>query len=242
MILTVLSSCIFSDNKKNEVHITDKDYKENYREYSPDKSMLLLDYSIDIGAFGYGQGGIAILKLSDTTLNLRQFSLPDSFSRVKWIDNKNISAQIDILPYLRSGKKIKMKDFVFNGVNINVSILDYIEKDYHLEIEHKETSPNKLFELVAYRYISNRSGLNFIHVSVIPVGGQIPKYGNYLIADMQSDYIFYGKWTINNELEFYSNDLYANQVQYYLVENRPNIKYKVIKDEIKYGSKYRWTE
>ena len=242
LILTVFCSCAFSDNKKDEVHITDKDFVENYREYSPDKSMLLLDYSRDIGAFGYGQGGVAVLKLSDTTKNLRQFSLPNSFSRVKWIDNKNISAQIDIFPYLRSGKNIELKDLIVNGINIKVSAFDYIEKDYHMKIEHKEMSPNKQFELVAYRYISEKSGLNFIHVSVIPVGSEIPKYGNYLIANMQSDYVFYGRWTSNNELEFYSNDLYTDQVQYYLVENRPKVKYKVINDEKKYGSKYRWTE
>ena len=54
--------------------MTDQDYVENYREYSPDSSMLLINYSLDLGAFGYGQAGTAILKLSDTTKNLRDFS------------------------------------------------------------------------------------------------------------------------------------------------------------------------
>lgn len=222
--------------------MTDQDYVENYREFSPDGSMLLINYSLDLGAFGYGQSGTAILKLTDTTKNLREFSLPNTLIRVKWLDNKNISAQFDILPSLRTGEKIEFKDEEINNVKIKISALDYIDKDDHLEIEHRETSPNGQFELVAYRYLKDRSNLNFIHISVIPVGGQIPKYGNYIIADMQSDYVMYGTWTKNNELEFYTNTQYSDLVQYYLVDSRPKFNYKIVTDDIKYGGKYRWTE
>ena len=222
--------------------MADKDFVENYREFSPDSSMLLINYSLDLGAFGYGQAGTAILKLSDTTKNLRDFSLPNTLTKVKWLDNQNISAQFDILTSLRTGEKIEFKDEEINNVKIKVSALDYIDKEDHLEIEHKETSPNGQFELVAYRYLKDRSNLNFIHISIIPVGGQIPKYGNYLIADMQSDYVMYGTWNKNNELEFYSNTQYSDLVQYYLVDSRPKVDYRIVTDDKKYGSKYRWTE
>ena len=82
--------------------MTDQDYVENNREFSPDSSMLLINYSLDLGAFGYGQSGTAILKLSDTTKNLRDFSLPNTLTRIKWLDNQTISAQFDILPSLRT--------------------------------------------------------------------------------------------------------------------------------------------
>ena len=131
--------------------MTDKDYVENYREFSPDSSMLLINYSLDLGAFGYGQSGTAILKLSDTTKNLRDFSLPNTLTRLKWLDNQTISAQFDILPSLRSGEKITLTDQEINGVKIKVSALDYIDKDDHLEIEHRELAPNGQFELVAYQ-------------------------------------------------------------------------------------------
>ena len=222
--------------------MTDQDYVENYREFSPDNSMVLINYSLDLGAFGYGQAGTAILKLSDTTKNLRDFSIPNTLTKVKWLDNQNISAQFDILASLRTGEKIKFKDEEINNVKIKISALDYIDKEDHLEIEHKETSPNGQFELVVYRYLKDRSNLNFIHISIIPTGGQIPKYGNYLIADMQSDYVMYGTWNKNNELEFYSNTQYSDLVQYYLVDSRPKVNYKIITDDKKYGSKYRWTK
>src|SRR5690554_4499947 len=241
MTLVILSSCNLYD-RKEEVFMTDQDYEENYREFSPDSSMLLINYSLDLGAFGYGQSGTAILKLSDTTKNLRNFSLPNTLTRLKWLDNQTISAQFDILPSLRSGEKITLTDQEINGVKIKVSALDYIDKDDHLEIEHRELSPNGQFELVAYRYLKDRSNLNFIHISVIPAGGQIPKYGNYLIADMQSDYVLNGTWTEKNELKFYSNSQYSDLIQYYLVNDREKINYDIVTDDKEYGSKYRWTK
>lgn len=221
--------------------MTDDDFVEFNRAFSPDYSMVLIHYGIDIGALGYAEAGTAILKLQDTTKNLRDFSLPKTLTRVKWRDNKTISAQLDIIPSLRTGEKIELNDQEINGINIKVSALDYIDEDAHLKIEHQEISPNNKFELVAYRYLKDSHNLNFIHVSVIPVGEQIPKYGNYLIADRQSDYALYGTWSKNNQILFYSNSLYSELVQYYLVRKRPKIDYKVITDDDKYRDKYRWT-
>ncbi|PIQ34974.1 MAG: hypothetical protein COW63_02780 [Bacteroidetes bacterium CG18_big_fil_WC_8_21_14_2_50_41_14] len=222
--------------------MTDQDYVENDRQVSPDSSKLLISYSIDLGAFGYGQAGTVVLKLSDTTKNLREFTIPNTLTRIKWIDSENVSAQFDILPSLRTGDQIELKDIEVNGIKVNVSALDYIDKDDRQVIEHREVSPNGQFELVAYRYLKDRSNVNFIHISVIPVGGQIPKYGNYLIADMQSDYVLYGTWTDKNELKFYSNSQYSDLIQYYLVKDREEINYEIVTDDKEYGSKYRWTK
>lgn len=89
LILILLSSCNLYE-RKEEVFITDNDFVENYREYSPDSSMVLINYSIDLGAFGYGYAGTAILKAVDTTKNLREYTLANDYTRVKWIDNKNM--------------------------------------------------------------------------------------------------------------------------------------------------------
>jgi len=241
LILAILSSCNLYD-RKEEVFMTDQDYVENDRQVSPDSSKLLISYSIDLGAFGYGQAGTVVLKLSDTTKNLREFTIPNTLTRIKWIDSENVSAQFDILPSLRTGDQIELKDIEVNGIKVNVSALDYIDKDDRQVIEHREVSPNGQFELVAYRYLKDRSNVNFIHISVIPVGGQIPKYGNYLIADMQSDYVLYGTWTDKNELKFYSNSQYSDLIQYYLVKDREEINYEIVTDDKEYGSKYRWTK
>jgi hypothetical protein len=141
---------------------------------------------------------------------------------------------------VRTGETPSFKDTQINGVKIKVSSYDYIEPNSEQIIEHRETSPNGKYELVAYRYVNDIHNLNFIHVSVIPAGGQIPKYGNYLIADMQSDYVLNGKWDNDNTIIFYSNNLYTDMVQYYLVHNHPDIKYKVVNDDKHYSSKYHW--
>ena len=239
-ILTFLCGC-FSYDRKQEVFKTDKDFSEFWRQPSPDSSMLLLNYGIDLGAFGYGQAGTAVLKLNDTTKNLRLFTLSNQFDRIKWLDNKTISAQFDTIPFVRDGKSSTFKDTTINGIAIKVSSYDYIEPNAELNIEHREASPNGKYQLVAYRYINDIHNLNFIHVSVIPFGGQIPKYGNYLIGDIHSDYVLYGQWDKDNSLIFYSNHLYADMVQYFLVHNHPGIKYRVINDDKTYGSKYLWT-
>ena len=221
--------------------MSDKDFTEFDRQYSPDSSMLLLNYGIDQGAFGYGHAGTAVLRLIDTTKNLRLFTLQNSFNRLQWIENRTASAKYDTIPFVRSGETANFKDTEINSIKVIVSSYDYIEPNAQQRVEHRETSPNGKYDLVAYRYLNDVHNLNFIHVSVISAGGQIPKYGNYFIADMQSDYVLNGKWEKDNSLIFYSNKLYADMVQYYLVHDHPNIKYNVIIDDKTYSSKYRWT-
>ncbi len=237
LVLILFTSC---NSASSQVFMTDKDFVEHDRQYSPDKSMFILNYSLDTGAFGFGNGGNAVLKISDTSKNLKQFNLPDNLIMVKWIDNKTISARIDIIPFIRSGKNIEIKDTEINGVKIKVSPFDYIEDDYHLDIEHRETSPNGQLELIAYRYLKDRNNLNFIHVSVINKGEAIPKYGNFFIASMQSDRILNGTWSKDNTLLFYSNSNDTQYIQYYFVHDKPDIKFEVITDDALYGSKYRW--
>jgi len=239
-ILTSLFSCNLYEGRKDEVLITDKDYYENYREYSPNKKMLLINYSIDLGAFGYGQCGTAILKTSDTAKNLKKYTVGNKYIRLKWIDNNTINSKIDVLDNIRNAENIVVKNIEFNKIKIIVDKLDYIENDYHLEVVKSETSPNGKYEMVAYRYLKNRQNINFIHISIIKKGKKIPKYGNYYIGDNVSDYILGGNWNKKNELNFYSNKQYSENIQYYFVKNRKQIKYNIIIDENKYGSKYRW--
>ncbi len=237
--MIVLNSCNLDDRKK-EVLMSDKDFVENERVYSPDSSMFILNYCLDLGAYDYGQGGAAILKLTDAKKNLRDYTIPNTLTRLTWIDNQTISAKYDILPSLRSGEKLTLNDEEMNGVKIKVTAYDYIDKDDHLEIEHQAISPNRQFELIVYRYLKDRNNMKFIHISVIPVGGKIPKYGNYFIADIHSDYVLNATWTESNELKFYSNSNYSHLIQYFLVEDRIKIDYKIVTDDKAYGSKYLW--
>lgn len=240
LILTVFASCNYLS--RNSIFITDTDYFEHSRKYSPGKSMLILDYSLDQGALGYGFGHTAVVRVADLSKNLLQFSLPQKLMKLEWVDDKTISARVDILPFVRSGEKPVINDLEINGVKVEVSAYDYIEANYHLAVEHLEVSPDGKLELVAYRYLEDRNSLNFIHISVINKGESIPKYGNYFIADMTSDRVLYATWSKENTLLFSSNSMDKDQIQYLLVHDRPNIRYEIIADDVKYGSEYRLTK
>ena len=99
-IATLLFGCI-SYERKQDVLKTDKDFTEFWRLTSPDSSMILLNYGINHGAFGYGHAGTAVLKLADTTKNLRQYTIAYNLDRFKWLDSKTVSAKFDIIPFLR---------------------------------------------------------------------------------------------------------------------------------------------
>lgn len=221
--------------------MTDKDFYEYYRVYSPDSSMLLLDYGIKLGALGVAPGGKAILKPNDTTKDLRLFSIPMSLLSIKWLNNQTITGTYDVYPLLRDGIKVDTTEIKINNVQVKPVPYDYISADSELKIEHKETSPDGKYELVAYRY-SDPHNVNFIHVSVISLGQKLPKYGNYFIADEESDYILYAKWGKGNRLVFYSNSENAEMIPNFLIKNRPDIDYKIVVDEKTYGGKYLWTE
>src|SRR5215470_15721058 len=94
LLLLILSACTTAPRR---IYIGDTDFVEVSRQYSPDRAMLILDYTLDIGALGYSNGGTAVLRISDLTKDLTQFNLPDNLEQVKWIDNKTISARIDVI-------------------------------------------------------------------------------------------------------------------------------------------------
>ena len=238
-IATLLFGCI-SYERKQDVLKTDKDFTEFWRLTSPDSSMILLNYGINHGAFGYGHAGTAVLKLADTTKNLRQYTIAYNLDRFKWLDSKTVSAKFDIIPLIRNGKTSNPTDTMVNGVTIKISSYDYIEPNAKQIIESRQISPNGKHELVAYRYINDDYNLNFIHISIIAAGRQVPKYGNYFIGDMSSDFILNGTWDKDNSLIFYSNNLYADMIQYYFVHNHEDINYKIVTDDKTYSSKYLW--
>ncbi|MEN8250296.1 MAG: hypothetical protein ABFS32_15285 [Bacteroidota bacterium] len=220
--------------------MSDPNFVEFERLYSPDSSNVILNYGIDLGAFGYGRAGKAVLTSIDSTVDLKNFTIQGNLIKVRWKNQDTISAKLDVIPYLRENKKYKIKNQTINGIEIEVQPYDYIEPGFKRIIECREVSPDEKHELIAYRYMKENGGLNFIHVSIIETGQEIPKYGNFLIADMQSDYVFDGEWIFENKLAFYTNELYADLVQYFFVKDRPGIEYELRIDNERFSSKYRW--
>lgn len=233
----LLSSCLYND-RPDEVYLSDRDFVENSRLFSPDSSMVALDYSIDLGAFGSGRRGTAIFKSSDIHLDLSQFTLSQEYLDVKWVNDKTVSARIDIIPNLRAGKKTEIRDTQINGVYVKVFPYDSTEPNDTLNIINSRISPNGKYELVCYRY-SGLDRLGFLNVSVIKKGDKLPRYGNYFISDGSADYILKARWNRKSELLLYSNSSYAQMVEGFLVTNRPDINYYIITADIGLEGKYR---
>src|SRR5215510_11088766 len=49
LLLLILSACTAAPRS---IHISDNDFVEESRQYSPDRAMLILNYKLDIGALG----------------------------------------------------------------------------------------------------------------------------------------------------------------------------------------------
>lgn len=238
-LLILFNSCLHLDDRKKEVFTTDSDYVEFERLISPDSSALILNYGIDLGALGYGRAGTAVLKMNDTLKDLRQFTLANTLTEVRWTNVNTVSAKFDIIPSIRMGENLSLKDTSVNGIHLLISPKN--DASDSLVIEHRETSPNGKYELIAYRYIRERDNISPIHVSIIPAGANIPKYGNYYIGERESDYVLGGSWSKENNVIFYSNNQFDGMIEYYFVQNRPAVKYSVIVNDSKYGGKYLWS-
>ncbi len=232
----VAASC---GSKHNAAYIKDEDFKEFSRLYSPNRNKILLYYASHKGPFGYHIRGTAVINVKDTAGNLLPYTLPKTLTDVKWVNDSHATAQFNIMPSVRRGNTVNFNDTTINGVQIKVTLNDFIELNDCMNVLYRETSPDRKHQLVVYRY-GNDIKRSFIHLSVIPVNGNLPKYGNYFIANLQSDYIYYARWSRKNELMFFSDDVGKDLVFYGLVKTRPNIGYQIVSDDDRYKGKVRW--
>jgi hypothetical protein len=237
LISVIATSC--GSDRAGTAHTKDEDYIEYSRAYSPDNMMLLIDYASHKGPFDYEISGTAIIKAKDTAGNLAVHTLPKVLSNLKWIDNKTVTAMYDVIPSIRKGQKVTMRDTTVNGVLVKVVFQDYIGKGAQQKVLYRETSPDGKRELVAYRY-SNGNDSGFIHLSIIPAHAAIPKYGNYFIANPQADYIYYARWSSKNELILFTNNTGKDLIYYGLVKTRPEINYQIVADDYRYAKKKVW--
>lgn len=234
--ILILSSC-----GKNENYIADEGFVEIAREYSPNGESLILEYHYDIGALGYSRRQIAILKESDLDKNLLEFNLPPNknYREVNWVNDEEIEVEVDITNNLREGNTPSVEEFKIKNIGVKTKLHD-IPIEGELAIEARKESPNEQLELVAYRYLT-KGNLNFVHISIIKKGEELPRTGNYFIGDMMSDYILNANWVNNDKIEVETNSLYEENLKYFFVKNRPQIQYSIKIDDNKFKSKYRWT-
>ena len=159
--------------------LTDGDVIINSRYFSPDSSMVVLDYQFWRG--NNPDFEISILNVIDTNGIISKGNLPNygkfatnDLEPVKWLSDKEFLLEIDATPIYRSGRVFEQFSFEQNGVVFNV-----IEKDklngLPQSIEHYSISPDKTKLLVAYR---NGYSAAHIELSVIKPFEELPVYGN----------------------------------------------------------------
>jgi hypothetical protein len=245
LILFLLTGCNIFDNRSKSILITDKDYYEIKRQYSPDKTKLLLTYGLNQGATGQGEVGTAILHLSDTSKDIKPFTIAwHEYQECKWLSNDTAIVYLDYLKRMRLGTATRMyyDTSSINGVQIKYDLKDIIDSSYSVDTLFNQVSPNNEYRAVAYRYINSVTKENFLNISVIGPTGVLPKYGNYFISDIKNDYVYNGEWTKSNELILYVTSTTENIITSYLVQNRWDIQLKIIADDNKFGTALRWTK
>ncbi len=219
-------------------YVSDKDFIEISREYSPNKEKVILVYNYDTGAFGYSRAFTAILDANNLENNLLPNNLPDKYYNAKWLDNNTVETEINIISDLREGLSIDYKKVQIENVTVIPKLVDTTE-DGRLKIEDRIESPDGKLELIAYRYAFNNERA-LLQISIIGKGTELPRIGNYFIGTDSSDYVFNAEWKTDNEIQFETNSQYGNDAKYYFVKNRPPIKYTLNIDDNKYKSKYVW--
>jgi hypothetical protein len=238
LIVVLIAAC--NTGKRQSAMITDDDFREFYRIYSPNKSKLLLNYGAHHEAFGYAIRGTAILKMSDTSGNLVKFTLPNTLGNFKWKGKDTVNASFDIINSLRNGTKVTAQDTVVNGVFVKVKTEDYIDDSDQLQLLHRETSPNGKQQLLVYRYGNRTDSTKFIHIAVVAAHAAVPRYGNYFIAQAQNDYILYARWSRNNTLILFTNNEGKELIYYGLVRPRPTVDYQIVADNDRYKNAKKW--
>ncbi|MFD1257566.1 hypothetical protein ACFQ3S_12230 [Mucilaginibacter terrae] len=237
IICSFIISC--NANKADSAYMKDEDYKEYSRTYSPGKTKLLIDYASHKGPFDYHVSGTAIINTKDTAGNLAHYTLPRVLTHLKWTGENSVTAMYDVIPSIRKGRKVTVKDTIINGVYVKALANDFIEQGDSLKLNYRETSPDRKHELVVYRYGKGKKA-GFMHLSIIPAKGAIPKYGNYFIANPQADYIYYARWSRTNKLIFFTDNIGKDLIYYGLVKNRPAMEYQLVADDDRYKGKIRW--
>ena len=242
LISYLLTACNSTDSK---VFITDKNYYEIKRQYSPDSTKLLLTFGADQGATGQGEVGTAILHLSDTSINIKPFTIPwHEYQACKWLGNDTVLVYMDYLKRMRLGAwaRIYYDTSSFNGIQIKYEYKDIIDSSYSIDTLFNQVSPNNEYRAVAYRYINNVTNENFLNISVIDPTWTLPKYGNYFISDIRNDYIYGGEWSKSNKLILYTNSTSKNIITNYLVQHRSNVSLRIIADDNRFGTSFRWAK
>lgn len=241
VIFFLLTGC---NDFGQKVFITDKSYYEIERQYSPDKTKLLLTYGANEGATGEGEVGTAVLKLGDTSKNILPYTIAwHEYNDHKWINNDTAVFYLDYLRKMRHSRFIKKyQDSVINGIHVKYDYKDLVDSLYKTDTLLNQLSPDNQNRLTVYRYVKGTYDNNFLNISITKPNDTIPRYGNFFISDIANDYIYYCKWSNTNKLILYTISGGHAIIENYLVQNNQVTVPIEIKEKDDVQSPFRWTE
>jgi hypothetical protein len=209
-------------------------FKEISRVYSPDSSNYLMTYEYEQGAWDGDR--ISLTTILNKKESFVQGKYPSYsslyFDKIYWKGNDTIIGEEKFTEFIN--QKSSVKDTTWNGLVFKIIHKAPIDSSFTRKIIYKETSPDKKFDLIVYRYIKNENGYYFLNISIVNKNDSIPKYGNFYVSRYAFDCFTDIKWDKANTLDIKVSSSCYYSFNDYLLENRPAIKYKVqIDDSIK---------
>lgn len=222
LIFTAITSCQI---------MPEGTFSELSRDYSPDSTKYILKYNYAQGAWDGGRIWLfTIVDARDTFQREKHYSYSSlDVDNIYWKGNDTVVVVESFTEYLSHGKSL-LKDTSMSAVRIKVTQKDLIDKSYTRKIIYQETSPNKQYNLIAYRYIKPENGHYFLNISIININDSIPKFGNFYVSKFGFDCFEDIRWDKSNELDIKVSESCYYAFEDYLIKNKVPIKYKVIID------------
>jgi len=220
-------------------YLSDGNIIINKKVPSPDGSKVLIGYSYDLGALGYGMERDAVIPAKRMRNNLKPFVLQNRYAPIGWEKDGSLTVAVDYVECIRAGQDCSRTQDSFYDTRINIQSKDETAaKD--TEVEADLLSPNRKRRLVAYRY-PDGPNLGRIHVSIIGSDEPIPRYGNFYIASMAGDGLLGARWESDSSIVFFTTTSQKYPLQYpeSFRPNALNIRYRIEIDD-SLGTAYLW--
>jgi hypothetical protein len=120
VILTILTILSYKGcrNFLTPHYIDNSAVTVNEKLYSPDSSIFVLYYTLDVGAVGY-RDYKSVLRQKDLTNDLSLYNLPPQIIIIKWLDNETLLVKHDTNEIYRVGANASELELYKDTIPIN---------------------------------------------------------------------------------------------------------------------------
>jgi hypothetical protein len=113
--ILILRSCRYDWNPH---YVNNKAVRIYEKLFSPDSSIAVVSYSLDVGARGI-RTYKSLLRIKDYDDELTQYTLPPELVVLKWVDNKRLDVKYDPNEIFRLGGQYTELDFTKDTIVVN---------------------------------------------------------------------------------------------------------------------------